>query len=200
MKLPNTVRPDLVSGMESHTRYHEPWLEGSRLLATNGKALVSIPVEREEGDVDGIVPGDALAAARKSKLLRNVGMMRIELNGSAIVTSEAGGPRTEFPRPPGGMAKGMVDSVIQDAKAGKRLAIILDATYLRALQDAMGCDALELSIDMEGEDGKNDGHPVLVTPEWHKGISARNRHIAKAEGAFGIIMPIVPTTKQEPKA
>ena len=42
-----------------------PYFRGGALWASNGKALVRLPVEEQEGDTEGWVPVSALKEARK---------------------------------------------------------------------------------------------------------------------------------------
>lgn len=42
-----------------------PCLKGDKLIATTGRVLMVLPVEREPQDVDGYISPEALAAARK---------------------------------------------------------------------------------------------------------------------------------------
>ena len=43
------------------------WLEGSNLVASDGKRIVVLPVELDEGDIDGFISQAAITAACKAK-------------------------------------------------------------------------------------------------------------------------------------
>lgn len=181
MNLPASTRLEIIASLDPTAHYAPCWLTGSELVATNGKALVSIPVQRDEGDVGGVVPCEALVAARKSHFTKTSGMAKIELNGSAIVADTES--RQEFPRPPKTCPD--VASIVRDAKAAKHVSVILNAALLKAIQDSIGCDALEIQLDAEAPGER----PVLVLPDWNEPTKSRSPKV-RAEGAFGIIMPI----------
>jgi len=71
---------------------------GARLVATNGKCLLAVPVEIEEGDAPGPLPE---AAFRESRKLGGRGKReaRIECNGSAKIQTGASFPRPHFDVP-----------------------------------------------------------------------------------------------------
>lgn len=66
MKFPKTPKPESVTD-RSGTRQalEHPYFTGSELVATDGRAIVVIPVEAEPGDVAGYVPSAAISAARR---------------------------------------------------------------------------------------------------------------------------------------
>lgn len=66
MKIPKSPRPESVTD-KSGTRYalENPYFTGSELVATDGRAIVVVPVESEPGDLPGYVPSAALSAARR---------------------------------------------------------------------------------------------------------------------------------------
>lgn len=56
---------------------HHLRLQGTSLVATDGRCLVVLPVERDEHDADGFVTQEALAAACKAKGPRGTGPVLI---------------------------------------------------------------------------------------------------------------------------
>lgn len=105
-------------------------LRNDRLMATDGRIAVSIPVEVEEGDTDGIISKDALTLAQKTK--SNIGA-----NGSLQI----GG--TQMPRPEGDAESfPNLEEVISDfcpmRVDEKPIEVTLDAILLKTLLDAMG--------------------------------------------------------------
>lgn len=66
MKIPKTPRPESVTD-KSGTRFalEHPYFTGGELVATDGRAIVVVPVESEPGDLPGYVPSAALSSARR---------------------------------------------------------------------------------------------------------------------------------------
>jgi hypothetical protein len=66
MKFPKTPKPESVTD-RSGTRQalEHPYFTGSEIVATDGRAIVVIPVEAEPGDLAGYIPSAALSAARR---------------------------------------------------------------------------------------------------------------------------------------
>ena len=70
MKIHKSLRPELaVSKDQSRYVLTEPWLDAENkvIVATDGRHMVVVPVEIEEGDTSGHVSAEALAGARKDK-------------------------------------------------------------------------------------------------------------------------------------
>lgn len=65
MKFQNNCKIELLATDQTRIAISEPYLSGDKLIATNGRSLVALPVEREESDTDGYISGKALAMARK---------------------------------------------------------------------------------------------------------------------------------------
>lgn len=138
-------------------------LQGSRLLATNGYALASVPVELEPGDVDGPVTVEALKASRKGKSWE----ASIECNGSLKVADGVTYPRPDLGEFPS------TEKALEDAKASPKVVRIgLNAKKLRDLADALGASDGRIVLEIEAPD-----KAVLV---W----------ALEAPGALGVIMPV----------
>lgn len=97
MKLPKNAKIESVCADEKSNRpaIAHPYLEikdgAARVIATNGRAMVAIPVEVEEGEESGWVSIPALAAARKAS--SRDGVASVHCNGTCATTT------ADFPRP-----------------------------------------------------------------------------------------------------
>ena len=70
MKFDAKLRPeDIASTDETRRHLVNAWFDKatSKLVATNGHMLITVPCEAEAGDVTGPVPTDALKSARRRK-------------------------------------------------------------------------------------------------------------------------------------
>lgn len=149
MKLHKNIRPELVA---SKSRYRialsEPWLEipadgkPAQLIATNGNALVAIPVDVAPTDHAGYVSGEALKAARK--LAPKTGEAEIGLNGCASLTNGATLPRAEANvqncTPPNWRR------LVPSDETPRVISFGLDTKLLNDLAAAMGTDRIRLEI------------------------------------------------------
>ncbi len=178
MKLPNT-KFDKCAATKADPRYYlrEPWLDvdGKRLLATNGHAMVVIPVEVDPDDTTGTVPMEAVKAVRK--VHKKDGHLLLE----AAHANAYGGryPREECKYPD-------VDQIIEPLPKGEGEAdIVLDAKMLYDLAQAlMACKTTEAArvrlYFRKDEEGTVDKTAAIrVVP---MGLNC-------AADAFGIIMP-----------
>lgn len=177
MKLSKTCKIEAIASTEqARISITEPYLKGDRLIATNGKALVVLPVEREEGDVDGYVTADALAAARK--VGHKTELAQIKCNGLYALANGATMPRDtmlegcNFPN---------IEQVIPTNTEGRKI-IALNAKLLADIAKALDADNLRLEIAGENE-------AVIV-----RGSRADSK-------AFAVLMPVrctQPTNPHEP--
>lgn len=98
MKLPKNAKIEAVCADEKSNRptIAHPYLEikdgTARVIATNGMALVSIPVDVEEGEESGWVSIPALSAARKAASSRQDDAS-VHCNGTCRTAT------ADFPRP-----------------------------------------------------------------------------------------------------
>jgi len=123
-----------------------PWLLGKRLVATDGKILAAIVVDRDEKDVDGPVTVEALKAARKSG--RKMSMAALEANG--VLKDTLGG--ASFPRPDLGQFPNWVALVPKRNRP--EIEIAIDANLLAKLAAALGSDGLvrlRIPVDKDGD-------------------------------------------------
>lgn len=100
MKLPKNAKIEAVcSTDETREVITHPYLEikdgTARVIATNGRAIVAIPVEVEDGEESGWVSIPALAAARKACASRGPekDMASVHCNGTCRTAT------ADFPRP-----------------------------------------------------------------------------------------------------
>ena len=148
-----------------------PYLRGGCLWATDGRAMVKLPVESDETDTEGFVPVEALKAARK--LSGRIDSISVHLNGAATLANGA-----TFPRPTtqtqGFTTWPNCERVFDDA-IGKetKFSVALDVKLLAAIADAMGTDKVRLQMTDENT-------AIRVYP----GSDAPNVN------ARGILMPI----------
>lgn len=97
MKLQKTAKIEAVCAEEKSNRpaIAHPYLEikdgAARVIATNGRALVAIPVDVEEGEESGYVSIPALVAARKAA--SRDGIASVHCNGTCATAT------ADFPRP-----------------------------------------------------------------------------------------------------
>jgi len=167
MKFDPKYKPELCASKD-YTRPHLAHVEldiaHKRMVATDGHALVVVPVTVEEHDASGPISKDALVAARKAVKNTN-GDAWIKANGALAVygaTLDRPEART-FPP---------VDQVIpKDRKA----TISLNAKLLKDIADALGAKDGVITIGLDGDDD-----PIMV---W--GGSSKGR-----EGEpFAVLMP-----------
>ena len=146
-------------------------VEGKRVIASDGKMAVVVPVEPEEGDATGMVNPDVFRRARKIAGKR--GTPRVTLNGNATFTNGETCPRsslepeTRFPD---------IDAVTQSAiEAGEKpSAVCLDAELLITLAKAVGNgDDCRIELWFNGDDA------MLVKPYVNRGVNS-----------YGVLMPI----------
>lgn len=145
---------------------------GARAVATDGRSLAVVPCELEAGDnlTGQVVAREALTLARK--------VAGAKREASVIVageTASAAGQTSptlegEFPR---------YSAVIPAPTASSHAIVALNATYLRAVLDALnvaGAELQSVTICIEKEPGKYPT-PVVITS-------------THARGGLGVVMPI----------
>jgi hypothetical protein len=149
---------------------HLPYFRGGALWASNGKALVRLPVEEQEGDTEGWVPVSALKEARK--LAKQSFFASVHVNGAA--TLENG---TAFPRPDRETMKGEwpnCERILEHERAKEtRFFVTIDPHELAAIASAMGADSVRLEMTDELT-------PVRVFP-------AGKCPVATAQGLLAVI-------------
>jgi DNA polymerase III sliding clamp (beta) subunit (PCNA family) len=170
MKLKKECKIELIASKDA-TRHIlcNPYLEGSKLIATDGRRLVMIPVEREEGDSDGPVDCCALKLSRKT--VSGEKLSKISANGCLKVQTKDGEitmPRKNLD----GYSFPQWQKVLPDPKRGG-VKIALNAQYLYEMAQAFGGD----SVTIEVLDATS---PILVKGTGENYI----------EGSIGVLMPV----------
>lgn len=177
MKIDNALKPELVCSKDA-TRpiLQQAYLKGDRLVATNGRSLAVIPVEREDGDTDGFISPAALKAARKLAKRRDA--VSIKANGCLALADG-----TQLPRTEPGQFPNYEQVIPKTPEESHKITLALDAKMLLDLAQALGSDKVKLCIT-----GGDTVQPILVSPLEQNRFGAA---LGKAkEGAFGVLMPI----------
>jgi DNA polymerase III sliding clamp (beta) subunit (PCNA family) len=176
MKLHKDIKIEKATSTDA-TRYaiNEPYLEivegKGTLVATNGMIMSMVPVEIEEGDVEGYVNQEAIKASRKTFKPRDVKTFKasgcIQLFDGQTFPRNGKARDYQFPK---------FRQVIP--KFDKpTIKIGIDATLLARLAEAMGTEGVVLEI-------QDEFSPILVTPSNSSGTEC-----VECE-AVGVIMPI----------
>jgi hypothetical protein len=164
MKIHKSQKIELIAADTIRPAIAHPFLEGDKLIATDGRRLVVLPVEREEGDSDGRVTEAALKAARK--LTRKNESAQIKANGSFVFTAGSTLPR------PNEDECGRFPNWRQliPAEGQHPHFVTVNAKFLWEIAQALGADSIKIAI-------KDELSPVLVTS-------------AQAPGAIAVLAPV----------
>lgn len=170
--------------------------DGARLLATDGRAMVMVPVN-PEGSKPGMIAPEAIAAAC-------AGSLRVD---AQILVGEDGCARVPqsgqvFDAPNGDVKPPDMASVLEEvqrecAPGARSVSVVLDARLLLNLAQAMGVECVELALvppeaeegetpPIEGEGPRYVDRPLLVKPQARMG-----KRIPES-GARGLIAPMAP--------
>lgn len=118
------------------------YLRGDKLIATNGRGMVMLNVERDPHDVDGYVSVDALKAARKE--CRKQDHAELVCNGSQSLPSGLTFPRPTIDRTGTFPNCDFVWNQAWEQTTNSRISF--DVRELVKLADAMGVDAVTLEM------------------------------------------------------
>lgn len=155
MKLHKELQVERVcSNDKTRDALASPYLDGKHLVATNGRALVAIEVEREDDDVDGWIAVETLKASRKME--KAFEQKRIRCNG---VCTLANG--TRYLRPLEGTTSKFPNwkQVIPEGGSFLQAHIAFNPSMLLDLAKALGSeDGVKLTFASE------DGRVMRVTP------------------------------------
>jgi hypothetical protein len=140
-----------------------------RIMATDGRVGVSVPVFTGEHDTDGFISKDSLAMARK--LVGKKGTMDISANGAEVI---ANGPT--FPRIPDANLACFqaMEREYMGAEIERDLTVGVDVELLMSLCQALGTTKVKLSFAKVAPAEK----AIQVTPTSDGGAGV------------GVIMPI----------
>ena len=153
-----------VSKDSTREQMNNIFVNKTHAMATNGHILARVPIELEKGDTEGCLSPEALKLARKVTP-KNLGFAQIVLNGSQVMPDGTAMTRPTATPPP------QTEKIVNEADAGKKFTVALDASYLKDIADALGSDRLVMSF----------GTPtsaILIRP------------FEGDEGALGLLMPI----------
>ena len=150
-----------------------PYLDGSQLIATDGRKMAVLNIEREGTDKNGYIPGELIKQNRATVRKGNSGSIEAK-NGSAttntktgLVTQERNPDHNRFPN----YNQVLPDNCIPVAR------ITLDPRKLWELAQALGATEKGDSIDLViQEKGSESFQPVIMV----------------SDHGFGLLMPIRP--------
>ena len=134
-----------VSKDENRAAIMQPFIQGSRAIATDGKILASVPIETEEGEdvEERKIPLDALKAGRKAsgKLWADIPLTFTEtacsiLGGASFPLQHAD---VQLPR-----VAEIVSARLEKEEAA--FSVTLDVDLLKRLSEALGAEKLTLNF------------------------------------------------------
>lgn len=176
MKLPKNAKIEAVcSTDETREVITHPYLEikdgAARVIATNGRAIVAIPVEVEDGEESGWVSIPALAAARKACASRGPekDVASVHCNGTCRTAT------ADFPRPfkDSEMKFPNYRQVIPDGEQKGVFKLAFDVNILAAVVKAAGGTGI-VSVHQPADDpdapmtlsiqGAKDGTVAVMMP------------------------------------
>lgn len=176
MKIPSNYKPELCASRdETRPAINGCQLIGNRIVATDGRRLVSIPVETEDGDTDGKIPVNVLVSARaqakRNKRRGDSGDASISANGKLKFKSEFGlievdRESVNYPN---------ITQVIPKTYGAHSISLNVELLY--GVAKALGSDNITIAFD--GRD-----LPLIVTGE------NGNASAKFTESAFAILMPV----------
>jgi hypothetical protein len=162
-----------VSKDDTRAAIMQPFVQGGRCIATDGRMLASVPIETEEGEeVEGKkIPLDALKAARKAsgKLWPDMFFTFSETHCSIL-----GG--ASFPLHHIDVAAPKVAEIVSSKleREDATFSVTLDVDLLKKLSEALGTERVTLNF-------KSEKDIITVLPS---GLENRDNK------AFGLLMPI----------
>ena len=170
MKIKKECKIELIASRDE-TRHVlcNPYLQGSKLIATDGQRLVAIPVELEEGDSDGPIDCSAFKLSRKTSSREE--FSKISANGSLKVHTKDGEitmPRKNLD----GYSFPQWQKVLPNPDRGG-IKIGLNAKFLYEIAQALGGDRVVIEI-------LDANSPIIV----------KGSHENYIEGAIGVLMPV----------
>jgi hypothetical protein len=144
MKLHRDLKVEKVASTDKTRQViGEPYLRGNVLWSTDGRAMVRIPVELGEHDVDGFVTGNALQAARKVD--KRCELIQLTANGCLSLKDGQSFPRPSEKNgemPPYPNCDQVWEPMWKGETDGPEIAF--DVRKLAAIADALGVDAVKI--------------------------------------------------------
>lgn len=156
---------------ETRPSITQPFIQGGRAIATDGRILASVPIETVEGEEveDKRIPIDALKAARKATLKMYPGATLTLGEKNCTLPNGAVYP-VLHPEQKGRLPK---VAEIVSAKLNREdaaFSVTLDLALLERLSEAIGCQKVTLCF-------KDNKSIITVLPY-------------DTNGAFGLLMPM----------
>jgi len=180
--IPKKCRIECVVSAES-TRYAGlgVYLDavGKRLMATDGRKLVELPVDDMEGETTAVVPVDAIKLMRMTQGILHCDGKSVRVGGKGVETVF---PLMEdvFPSSAGSLLDGAFNR-------RPEVVLCLDANHLKKVADAFGCSSVRLSM-WTTKSTKPDEEVAVVLDGI--GVAPLNGE-APLLKARGVLMPIM---------
>jgi len=172
MKLPNNCKIEAVASKDTYRiQTSAAYLQGDKLIATNGRAIVVLPVEREEHDTDGYIPAKALAAARK---LAKRDMAHLAANGCITLKDGSTMPRDNLG---GAVFPNWQQCVPKEPEQSHPVRIGFNVKLLAEIAAAMGTETVCIRI-------QDEKSPIMVYP------TGATRMNEASPNAVGVLMPV----------
>lgn len=168
MKLKKKYKIDRAASDDPTRAVHNVLLSDNEkqavLVATNGRILAVVPVEKQDGDTNGLIPAKAFIELRREFPKKYDQMMSAQVNGAVVLPSGRTFQMGEGTFPKWEMIIPKADS--------RPFKVKLNPTHLVDLAEAIGsADGVTLSFDPA------DPQQSIVVNEGAK--------------AFGLLMPMV---------
>ena len=157
------------------------WLdvEGARLIASDGKALVIVPVEVEEGDVTGPIPVEVIKAAKAQTKGPKDAAVILSCGEADLI-----GLGVKWPRPAKGEYPNF-ERVIPKDKAVIRFGV--NVAYLRDLAGALSPDTGFIALDIPTK-GASVKDGIVIGAVLVHGVGGRIN--AALRPGSGVVMPV----------
>jgi hypothetical protein len=155
---------------ETRPTITQPFIQGGRAIATDGRILASVPIETVEGEEveDKRIPIDALKAARKATLKMYPGATLTLGEKNCTLLNGASYPVLHPDVKWLPQTREIVSAKLNREDA--TFSVALDITLLERLSEAIGCEKVTLCF-------KDNKSIITMLPN-------------DANGAFGLLMPI----------
>jgi hypothetical protein len=155
MKLNKNLHVERVCSTEKgRESLANPYLDGTHLVASNGRALIALEIERDAEDVDGWVPVEALKASRKMQKAWDE--KTLHCNGTCKLADG-----TSYPRPLEGTTSRFPNwrQVIPEGGSFPQAHVAFDPRMLLDIAKALGSEeGVKLTFQTE------DGRVMRVSP------------------------------------
>lgn len=167
MKINKKCKIELIASKdETRSAINDPYLDGNLLVATDGRKMVVLTVELEEGDTDGYISKEALIQARKLAIKNNPSIISakqesLRLANGTILQRKSD---TQFPK---------WKQVIPE-KNDNRKEISFNAKFLWEMAQSMGAENVKISI-------LDEKSPLIIYPLLFDNPGSKD---------YGVLMPV----------